>query len=84
MGITLDEWKEWKQHEVTKEFFDSIKARIEEKKEDWANGNFTTESSDGTVQKNAAAVGAVAALSDLLETSYEGVVEEVADAKFNK
>lgn len=84
MGITLDEWKEWKLHPVTHEFFNSVKARIEEKKSDWANGAFTGESLDASMQKNAEAIGAVIALADLLETSYESVLEEVADAKFNK
>jgi len=84
MGITLEEWTEWKLHPVTIEFFHSVKARIEDKKDSWANGNFTAESLDGSMQKNSEAIGAVLALTDLLETSYEGVVEEVADAKFNK
>lgn len=84
MAITLDEWKEWKLHPVTIEFFSSVKARIEDKKDQWANGNFTEETIDGTSQRNAEAIGAVVALSDLLETSYEGVIEEVADAKYNK
>lgn len=84
MGITLEEWKEWKQHPVTSEFFKAMSNRVEDIKTQWANGHFTAESVEGTKQLNANALGKVDILLDLMETSYEGIVEEAADVKFNK
>ena len=84
MGITLEEWTEWKLQPVTVEFFKAIENRVEGIKDDWANGHFTVESVEGTKQLNAKALGNVEILLALLETSYEGVVEDAADARYNK
>jgi hypothetical protein len=47
--------------------------------EGWADGAFSTESSDGTIQLNSEAIGKAYLLKDLLDVSYETIVEELAN-----
>lgn len=75
------EWDEWLLHPVTQEFRKAIKGRIQELKDQWANGAFSTESLDGTKQLNAEAIGKVQMLQDLLEATYESVTEDNANGK---
>lgn len=75
------EYEDWLTHPVTKEFFQLLKAKREDIKERWAMGAFTDETLDGTKQLNAEAIGWVYMLDQILEMNYEGLVEELADAK---
>ena len=43
--------------------------------EQWSQGQFTSESTEGTAQMNAKALGAVQLIEELLETDYERISE---------
>jgi hypothetical protein len=75
------EWDEWKSHPVTQDFFKAMRNRKDELLEDWVRGSYTTESVDGTAQRNALALGRVHMLTDLLEATYEDVTEDAANVK---
>ena len=73
--MTLDEWQEWQIHPATKAFLSYLQQSQKELQRQWANGGFTTESADGTVQLNAEALGMYRALSQVLELDYETIKE---------
>ena len=79
--MVKEEWDEWLQHPVTIEFRKAMQTRLDELKNDWANGGYTTETVDGTAQLNARSLGKAQMLSDLLEATYEGVTEDAANVK---
>lgn len=79
--MVKDDWDEWLLHPVTVEFRKAMKHIREDIKEQMANGNYSTETVDGTAQLYAEAVGKAMQLDDLLNASYEGVTEDAASSK---
>lgn len=73
MPVNKEEWNEWLQHPVTVAFREHLASLKERIKEDWAAGFFTDESSEGTAQKNAVALGQHQLLEDLLLTDEENL-----------
>jgi hypothetical protein len=69
--ISQEEIQGWKNHPVTKEYFKMMKQLREELLEQWANSNFTAETSEGTAQLNAKALGKVQLLDELLDFYIE-------------
>lgn len=61
-----DEVKGWMHHPVTEAHLKRLKEAQEEIKESWANGVYTTESIEGTAQKNAEAIGAYRQIDQIL------------------
>lgn len=59
--------QEWLQHDITKDLIKELKDIITTLKDEWASGAFTAESAEGTVQRNAKAIGQVEALESTLE-----------------
>lgn len=55
--VTRQDKADWKTHPVTKEFFKELGIAREAILEEWAAGGYTEESSEGTAQKNACALG---------------------------
>lgn len=76
MDFTLEDFLHWRNQSVTKFLLKEISVEIEEEKEAWASGALTTESTDGTIQKNSHALGRVDALKGILEK-----IEEIKAAK---
>ena len=70
--------QEWLQHDITKDLIKELKDIITTLKDEWAAGGFTAESAEGTVQRNAKAIGQVEALESALEF-ITSVVEENND-----
>lgn len=60
------EFLEWKKHPVTELLFQYLKARRTAILEAWAAGQFTAESSEGTSQQNAKALGLMEAIEGIL------------------
>jgi hypothetical protein len=65
--MTEQEYKEWKVHHVTTEFFNHLKKAKLETQESWANRQFTTEAD------NQFALGGVYAINQILELDYEDI-----------
>jgi hypothetical protein len=65
--MTDNEFKEWKAHHVTTEFFNHLKKSIVESQEAWANRQFQTES------ENQFALGGVYAVNQILDLDYEDI-----------
>ena len=67
MQITLAEFQEWAQHEVTKAFFKSLSNNREELKEGLVGGLYNDQVQE--IQ------GRCAAVSNIINASYEDVLE---------
>jgi hypothetical protein len=64
----MNEFKnDWLQHPSTKDLVKVLRGLIVEAKDQWAAGVFTAESSEGTAQKNARALGAVDVCEQIVE-----------------
>jgi len=74
MLMSKVEWEAWLQLPVTKELFSYLKEWDEELKDRWANGNFTAETYDKTIQLNSQAIGIHKTLESLLNITYEDLV----------
>lgn len=70
MILTPDEFLEWKQLEITKEFFKALKAHREIMKEALINGLYENEEF---------AKGKATALKQLIEMTYEDMMEILND-----
>jgi uncharacterized protein YukE len=57
----------WQQNPVTQQFLNDLKTDRSDIKEDWAAGQFTVESIEGTNQLNSRALGAIQALESMIE-----------------
>lgn len=73
--MTLQEWTEWRLQSQTSEFFKFLKNLREYTKEEWAASAFTGSTSEETLQRNAAALGAIHVLNRLIEVEYEQIEE---------
>jgi len=62
---------EWKHHPETKRLHNYLKRISGELMEAWANGQYTTESTEGTAQLNAKAIGKYEAISEILGMEYD-------------
>ena len=71
MPVNKEEWSEWMQHPVTSAFFKHLRHLQGTIQDDWAAGIYTSESSEGTAQKNAVALGQYRLIEDLLSTNEE-------------
>lgn len=76
--MTLNEWQEWKHLPQTIEWFKYLRNLRELAKEEWAQAMYVSELSDESLQRNAAALGEVNLLKELIEATYESL-EEVKD-----
>lgn len=70
MSITVlaEERREWKQHPVTQEFLETLKASRQEAMEAWAAGAYTGETAEATLAANTAALGGMRLLSQVIES----------------
>jgi hypothetical protein len=68
-------WHQWKQEEITRDLFQLIIERINQKAADWADGRFNGSDLHSFVAENASAQGAVIVLKDLLELDFTDVYQ---------
>lgn len=79
--MTLSEWQEWLQVPQTSEFFTYLKNKREVIKEEWAQALYVGDVDYETIQRNAAAIGQVTLLTDLLRLEYEELEEMKIEGK---
>lgn len=71
-----EEYLEWLRHPVTQAYRQFLRTRLQESKDMWAEGCFTRESVEGTVQLNANALGRAEILARLIDLEWETLVED--------
>ena len=59
--------KEWQSHPGTQAYLRKLYEDRDSIKEGWANGEYTTESIDGTVQLNSKNIGKAEAIQEMIE-----------------
>jgi hypothetical protein len=69
--LTSEDFDDWLTNPVTEVFRKHLGKMVEQTKGDWASGLYTAESSEGTAQKNAVALGSIRILEDILNITYE-------------
>lgn len=77
--ILPEEWREWKLHPVTVEWFKFLASEKSKVKEEWANSIFVGDSIDLTIQRNAHALGQIDMLKRLEEATVEEIEEDMYD-----
>jgi hypothetical protein len=69
--ITEQEWADWRLHPVTAQFHRRLESFLEDLKEQWTQGNFTSTTTDETAQLNALNIGKAQMITDILGLDYE-------------
>jgi hypothetical protein len=67
-----DSYHEWLRQPETQSLIKDITQSITLTMEEWANGDYTSDTMEGTVQRNARALGGVQTLQSLLENIQGG------------
>jgi len=65
-SVPKEEVVQWCGHPITKALLYSLYGDMAGHFESWANGDFTGETNDETIQKNSKALGSVAAVESIL------------------
>lgn len=65
----------WLQHPCTRAFIHTMQGDVVDILEGWGNGNYTTESVEGTMQLNSEALGQYKAAGSMLDW-VEGIADE--------
>lgn len=73
--LTKEEFSEWLDHPVTKQYQQILLSLRKDLLEQWAAGNFTGSSAEETVQLNAKALGRIHQLEELMELEYDDIRE---------
>lgn len=60
---------------MTEQLFKNLRNRKRQIQIDWASSLYVGDTSDQTIQRNAAALGEVHAIEDLLELTFEEITE---------
>ncbi len=76
--VTEEEFHNWLLHPVTEQFREFLRASLVDLQNQWVEGNFTTETSDGTAQANARSIGRGQTLLDVLNLDFETISQEKA------
>ena len=74
--ITEQDWMDWKLNPVTICFNRRLETFLDSLKQQWVSGNFTAATSDETAQLNAVNIGKDQMVQDLLDLTFEILVEE--------
>lgn len=73
------EFQQWLKHPATEALISNLKEQIQFLKDGWAEGAFTTETVDGTVQTNAKNIGQIQCALTLLEGISSGDFLEITE-----
>lgn len=79
--MTLSEFKEWQLLPQTSEFFEYLKLRKEVVKEEWAEALYVGDVGEETLQRNAAALGEVKLLKEILSLDHATLEEMILEYK---
>lgn len=74
-----EEFLGWLEHPVTQAVFHVLKLKIEEVKEQWANGEFLDASQFATAIGGARAIGRCDAFRLMLELDHAAIIGELTD-----
>ena len=77
--VTKEEWSAWVEHPTTKIFREFLRKQVEEGKDFWLGGKFTSPEGDQTLQMNARAIGTCQAYHNMLTLSAEDLNEGMRD-----
>ena len=66
-------WNQWKQEEVTKDFFQMLANRLQDNFHDWRKGLFNGSDLGAFVAGNAKAQGGVQIINEILELDFEDI-----------
>ena len=69
--MTPEEVRGWREQSVGRYFEELLKQKMEDLKDDWANGDFTGQTPEETIQLNSEALGKVWQIADILLTLEE-------------
>lgn len=67
---------EWKGHPVTKQVFQLLQDRVQERLDLWVSGQFDSSLATEYVARNSAAKGYIQACQDMIGISFEDVINE--------
>lgn len=79
MTFTEEEFKEWKENPMTRVLCHYLECRIQQKREAWSRGEFTSSDLHSSATLNAEAIGNIGGWQDVLELNFEqlqGVIYE--------
>lgn len=65
--IRREEVVAWRSNRVTEAIIEQLRLDLQDLQDEWANGGFTDASTDGTVQRNAEALGKVRAIIEIVD-----------------
>jgi hypothetical protein len=71
--LNHDEYNDWLQHPVTEKYREYLRKLRVDIMENWASGQYTAESAEGTAQKNAVGLGQLQLVEDLLTLTHEDI-----------
>ena len=77
--VSKEEIVSWYKHPMTQSLMYSLYGDMAGHFESWANGDFTGETNDVTVQRNSRALGAVASIESLLAWIEDAKTGELYD-----
>lgn len=69
--ITEQEWADWKMHPVTVQYHKRLEQFLEDLKQQWVSGNFTSSTVDETAQMNSSNIGKAQMITDILGLDFE-------------
>lgn len=69
--ISDRDWQEWAHHPMTMLWAEQIREDLQDMKDCWARGGYTTANSDELLQANAQAIGAAQTLQSMLDKIEE-------------
>jgi len=73
---TAEECRGWLDQTVGKYFKGQLFERLEDLKDNWANGFYTGESTEETIQKNSEAIGKAQAIAETILNLEEMTIDE--------
>ncbi len=78
-SVPQEEVLSWCKHPVTQSLMMSLYGDMAGYFEAWSNGDYTSETAEGTVQKNSKALGGVAAIESMLAWIEDAKVGDLYD-----
>lgn len=76
LPLEQDQFQAWKEHPVTLEMFRLLQAKVQRHQQDWVLGTFDASLNAEYIARNSAAKGYCMACQDILNITYEEVVDK--------
>lgn len=75
--VSEEEWSGWVGHPITQIFRALMRKRLEDTKQNWADGKLTHPSAEGTAMLSASAIGGCKVLNELLNLTADDINSEM-------